>query len=485
MVVVQKRDKRVVPFDKDKIRSAVEKALFEVRGKEAQVAIAQEVANKVASAIENKEIVDIEEIQDLVEFALMQLDPLTAKAYILYRELRSQSRVTHPYNFLTPELISKYKHLPDPFPTEMGKIVYYRTYSRPVEAENRRERWWETVARVVEFSSWLEKEAISKVRSYTKQDEERLKEEAANIFDLMFNLKLFPAGRSLWTANTKASYQHPLSNFNCSFCTLDSFKKFSEIFSLLMLGTGAGLSVERQYVNKLPKVNTRIEVIHKHLQRVPKKERKEFTEIKQLSKNIMEITIGDSKAGWATALQYYFDIISLKQFFEIEFILLNYDNIRPAGERLKTFGGYASGEGAIKQMFDKINRLLQGRKEQENVLWYKMKPIDILDVATIIAENVISGGVRRSSLIVFCDPDEKEVIEAKNTLYKQNSDGQWQANDAIIHRMLSNNTIIYNDRPTKEQLKKQFELIRYSGEPSFGNMQEMRRRRADVQGGNP
>lgn len=465
MQKIVKRDGRQVEFKIDKIIKAVNKAAKDVYGFTDWV-YSQSVADKVVSILPYlEEIPTVEQIQDLVELELMKVDGKVAKSYILYRNERNKTRKQHPYVFVTPELISKYKHLPDPFPNELGKIVYYRTYSRPVESENRRERWWETVARVVEYSSFLEQEAIARKRPVTNHDIARLQKEAVDLFDAMFYLKLFPSGRSLWVANTTSSKTYPLSNFNCSFVTIDSFKKFSEIFSVLMLGTGVGLSVEKKYIKQLPKINTSIEVIHKDIKRVSKEDRKEYSEIKQMARNVIEIVVGDSKFGWSNALDYYFQIITQKQYKDIEFIIINYDNVRPAGERLKTFGGYASGEQAIKQMFDKINNLVISK--QDGDVWYKIKPIDALDIATIIAENVISGGVRRSSEIVFCDPDETEVIEAKNNLYIKNSEGQWVSNEDLIHRSLSNNTILYKEKPTKEQLSKQFQSMRYSGEPEI------------------
>lgn len=483
MTKVIKRDKREVNFDPSKIFTAIAKATIDVYGKNELEKTGQIVDDITRNIEENYETITVEEIQDLVELELMKFDGQVAKSYILYRNERKKNRKAYPYQFIKPETLSKYKHLPDPFPTELGKIVYYRTYSRPVESENRREYWWETVARVVEYSSFLEKEAISRKRPVTQQDIARLQDEADELFDAMFHLKLFPSGRSLWVANTVSSKTYPISNFNCSFVVIDDFKKFSEIFSVLMLGTGVGLSVEKKYINLLPSVNTKIEVIHKDIKRVDKKARKEYTELKQMAPNVMEIVVGDSKFGWSSALDFYFQILTQKQYKDIDFVLVNYDNVRPAGERLKTFGGYASGEQAIKQMFDKINKLITSKNNSGQ--WYKIKPIDALDIATIIAENVISGGVRRSSEIVFCDPDDKEVIEAKNNLYIKNQNNEWVANQDLIHRSLSNNTILYKEKPTKQQLKEHFKSMRFSGEPGFGNLQEMLRRRPDAQGGNP
>lgn len=249
-----------------------------------------------------------------------------------------------------------------------------------------------------------------------------------------------------------------------------------------MLGTGVGLSVERKYVEKLPKINTKIQLHSKTYEPVPKNMRTEHTQILALNGAAMEIVIGDSKSGWSEAIKHYFDIVSSKQYDDIKYLFINYNNVRPAGERLKTFGGFASGHMAIQQMFEKINKMFQRRSGGKQ--WYKLRPLDALDIATIIAENVVAGGTRRSAEIVFCDPDETEVLEAKANLYV-NEDGNWKANNEVIHRALSNNTVFYQERPERDTLHKQFETMRYSGEPAVANFAAMKARREDVQGGNP
>ncbi len=487
---VKKRNGQIVDFNGDKVFEAINKAANETEiGVDFE--LAREIADNIEDELEDVDFIpDVEYIQDLVEDALMCSDRRDiAKRYILFRNERNRLRNTSTYSkykYLSDNFLSKYKHKQDPFPTELGKFVYYRTYSRPIPEENRRERWWETVARVVEFSSTLEINAMKRQGLIINDIVlNRIKKEAEEMFDMIYNLKLFPSGRSLWVGGTKSSYEYPLSNFNCSFLTIDSLKKFSEMFFVLMLGTGVGLSVERKYVSKLPKINSNIEVIHKDYTPVPKNQRNEHTELTMKTPSVLELTIGDSKFGWSRAMELYLDIISSKQYQDIEFILINYDHVRPAGEILKTFGGRASGHIAIKTMFEKIHNIFQAKKQNNQLQWQIIKPIDCLDMATIIAENVISGGVRRSALIVFCDNDEKEVLEAKANLYYQDSNGNWMSNDKLLHRMLSNNTVFYYDKPTKEQLHNQFQLIKTSGEPSFGNMAEMLRRRPDAQGGNP
>lgn len=267
---------------------------------------------------------------------------------------------------------------------------------------------------------------------------------------------------------------------------MDDIKKFSELIFVLTLGTGAGISVERKYVNKLPKVNSKIDIIHKNYVPVAKRQRKEHTELIEKSRDVLEIVIGDSKFGWAKAVDMYFEIITSKQYADVDFVLLNYDNVRPAGERLKTFGGFASGHTALSMMFEKINNLIKAKVEkQSEVIWQSLKPVDCLDICTIIAENVVSGGTRRSAEIMFCDPDEKDVLDAKSNIYYQNDSGAWVTNKAIEHRTLSNNTVLYQKRPSKEELHNHFQKMILSGEPAIGNFEEMLRRRADVQGGNP
>lgn len=415
-----------------------------------------------------------------------------AKAYILYRKQKNdlryitKAKINNKYKYLDYDFLKAYINKDDPFPNQLGKVVFYRTYSRAIPEEGRRERWWETVARVVEYSSDLEVIATKReLGSISDKHLRQIKDDAREIFDLMWNLKLFPSGRTLFVGGTKSAYENPISNFNCSFVTIDKLDNFAEMFQVLMLGTGVGLSVESKYIARLPKINAGINIIHKDYDPVNSAARSEHTQLRELNHNTMEIIIGDSRYGWSTAIKYYFDIISQKNYSKIQTIILNYNNIRPAGEPLKTFGGTASGHIAIKTMFGKIcNMIKDEQKRQQNNIWIKLRSINALDIATIIAENVVSGGVRRSALIVFCDKSDKEVQQAKTELYQQVGD-KFLINEALLHRQLANITVLRYEEPSENELSEQFDLMRYSGEPAFGNMSEMLRRRPDAQGGNP
>lgn len=472
-------------FNKEKIEIAILKAMHDIN--EVNQRKAKEIADIIEESATDKISVEEIERQVVKQLYLANLDEV-ADSYSEYKAQRKLFRKTaHKENkFLSDSFLNQYKHDLNPFPTELGKFVYYRTYSRPIPEEHRRENWWETVLRVVEFNVDLQIEAMKRqgiqvTASITKE----LTQEAERIYELMYNLKLFPSGRSLWVGGTKSAAMYPLSNFNCSFVTINEFTKFSEIFFVLMLGTGVGLSVQKEYVSKLPKINSKIEIIHKDYVAVPKNTRKEHTELKQINSTALEIEIGDSKFGWSKAIDIYFEIITSKQYSDIDYVFINYNNVRPEGERLKTFGGYASGHGNIKTMFRKIDKIFKNKRNINQQIWQTVKSIDCLDIATIIAENVVSGGVRRSAEIVFCDSDDEEVLTAKSNLYFQDENGQWKSNDAILNRMLSNNTVLYTEKPSRQMLHEHFEKIKVSGEPAFGNFAEMKRRREDVQGGNP
>lgn len=483
---VRKRNGNIVEFDKSRISNAILKAMNDVND------INKSIANGIAEGIYlgGEDLLTVEEIERKVIKALFRTDlDIVADSYAEYKAQRKLIRETgqkREGKFLSDSFISQYKHKPDPFKTELGKFVYYRTYSRPIPEERRREGWWETVFRVVEFNMGLQIDAMQRQGLPISADlMAELKKEAERIYDLMYNLKLFPSGRTLWVGGSKSSYVYSLSNFNCSFVTIDEFKKFTEIFFVLMLGTGVGLSVQKEYTKRLPKVNSEIILVHKSYDGVPKSIRKEYTELKLINNNTIEIEIGDSKFGWAKAIDFYFEILTSRQYSGITQVFMNYNNVRPAGERLKTFGGYASGHRNIKTMFEKIHKLFEKKNIINKQKWQTVESIDCLDIATIIAENVVSGGVRRSAEIVFCDPEDTEVLKAKENLYYQDEQGQWQSNGDILNRMLSNNTVIYKDKPSREALHEHFTKIQLSGEPAFANFKEMQRRRDDVQGGNP
>ena len=114
----------------------------------------------------------------------------------------------------------------------------------------------------------------------------------------------------------------------------------------------------------------------------------------------------------------------------------------------------------------------------------KLKPIDAMDIAGVLAEGIVVGGTRRSALMCLFDADDKEVMESKSRLYIQEN-GEWKANSEILHRMMSNNSVAYYKKPSFEELQKRFETIKLSAEGNFYNLEAARKRKPNAKGSNP
>lgn len=472
MAQILKRTGEIVEFRSEKIVNAIIKAMNETKDG-ANVELAQSIANDIRNIVtSSNRATTVEVIQDMVEDKLMDSTRKdVAKRYILYRYERDKSRDARKRRdgrVLTDEFISNYKHKESPM-KQLGNFVYYRTYSRWLSEERRREYWWETVRRAVEYNCSLVPTT---------------KDEAERLYDNIFNLKQFLSGRTFWVGGTPVAEHYPMANFNCAFQVIDSFKAYRDLFYLLMIGSGVGVRVLKEDVARLPKIRTDFEIVHEDFTPIDIKVREDNTSLEFLYNNTVKIIVGDSKEGWVQSLGYFFDIIHSNEYRNIKTIIINYDNVRPKGEQLKTFGGTASGHSSLKNMFLKIDKVLKKRSTIEDRVRVKLKPIDCLDVANIIGENVVVGGVRRTAEIVLIDPDDKECIEAKNKLYKQ-IDGQWIVDKDIIHRQMSNNSIYYKEKPSREMLHWQIQQMRYSGEPGWVNETAGKKRRDNMNGVNP
>jgi len=469
---VVKRDGSIVDFLVIKINRAIEKAMQETtQGIDAE--LSQSIGVKIESVVASRETaITVDEIQDLVENLLMESPRKdVAKRYIIYRNEKDKTRIirkNEPHRLLNDEFMSQYKHINSPM-NQLGEFVYYRTYSRWLSEENRREYWWETVRRAVEYNCSLVQTSQA---------------EAEELFDNIFYLRQFLSGRTFWVGGTSVAKNYPMANYNCSFQIIDSFDAFKDIFYLLMIGSGVGVRILKSDVVQIPKLRTDFEVVHKDYSPLPKHEREDNTSLEFFYNNTVKITIGDSKEGWVQSLDFFLKLIHTNEYRNIKTIIIDYDHVRPKGEKLKTFGGTASGHTSLKNMFYKIDRVIKklGLYYESKIV--KLRPIDCLDIANIIGENVVVGGVRRTAEIVLVDADDKESIEAKSNLYYK-EEGQWVVNEEILHRQMSNNSIYYTEKPSREQIKWQLERMRYSGEPGWVNETAGAKRRPNFNGVNP
>ncbi|MCT4593329.1 MAG: ribonucleoside-triphosphate reductase, adenosylcobalamin-dependent [Anaeromicrobium sp.] len=471
MIKVVKRNGKIVDFDSTKIINAIERAMYETKD-----GVDNHLSKKISILIKEKlsnenNAVHVEIIQDVVEDLLMTSDRRdVAKAYIIYRNEHNKRRKKRGSGkrLLSDEFISEYKHKPSPM-KQLGNFVYYRTYSRWLKEDRRREYWWETVRRAVEYNCSLVPTT---------------KEEAQRLFHNIYNLRQFLSGRTFWVGNTPVAKNYPMANYNCSFLVIEGFESFKDLFYLLMVGSGVGVRVLKSDVETLPKIRTDYELIHKDYMPIGKNEREDSTSLEFFHNNTVKITVGDSKEGWTQSLDFFFKLLYSNEYRNVKTIIVDYDHVRPKGEKLKTFGGTASGHSSLKNMFFKIDKIMKKRGSRDDSKKVKLHPVDCLDIANIIGENVVVGGVRRTAEMVLIDADDKECIDAKSDLYKQ-IDGQWIVDKNIIHRQMSNNSIYYREKPTREKLHWQMERMRYSGEPGWINEEAGLKRRPNMNGVNP
>lgn len=418
---------------------------------------------------------------------------------------------------LSDNFLNKYDDFPKHM-SEIGTFVFLRTYSRFLPDKNRRETYKEVVRRACEYNVEL------LIKHYTQLkytiDLKELEDEAELLFDNMFNLKQFLSGRTMWIGGTKSSYTSPSSNFNCSYLSITKWDDMCDLFYMLMVGTGTGFGCSKKYTDQLPPIKTTIKLIHSEYKPVDKKERLEKTELRLLPNNYAKIYIGDSKEGWVESLRVFFNILTNEEYKNIHTVKISYNSIRGSGERLNTFGGQASGYEPLKELFIGIENVLKNKIDEDleeikiNRYGYgKVRPIHILDIANLIGSIVVVGGVRRTSEIALFDQNDYEIMFAKfgiNGVWSEEHLKQYNIIEQNIkdsgivppkclkyvqkignmrpninHRRMSNNSIIFDKKPSKEFLDLVFNIMRLDGEPGFCNYEEMCRRRPNVKGLNP
>jgi len=470
--MVVKRDGMRVEFNGAKIQTAIENAMLETTQGVDQL-LAADIVRQVGEQVERSPgEVNVEDIQDLVEDFLMENGcRAAAKKFIIYRYERDKTRDARKRRdgrLLSEEFVGRYKHLPSPM-NQLGSFVYYRTYSRFDPDEHRREYWWETVRRAVEYNCSLVPTS---------------KAEAEQLYKNIFELKQFLSGRTFWVGSTDVSKHYPMANFNCAFQVIDSFAAYRDIFYLLMVGSGVGVRVLKSDIEKLPPIRTDIEVFHESYTPILRSLRQDSTSVEFTHGDTVKITIGDSKEGWVQSLDYFLRVFWSAEYRKIRRVILNYDHVRPKGDRLRTFGGTASGHQSMKNMFSKIVRVFEKAATRQAAETIRLCPIDCLDLANIVGENVVVGGVRRTAEICLVDQDDEDCIGAKSELYKK-VDEQWVIDPELSHRMMSNNSIYYSHKPTREALSRHIQQVRYSGEPGWVNEEAGKKRRPNFQGVNP
>lgn len=446
---VIKRDGTKESYNSNKIEKAVEKAMFatykymEPKMLSEPFAVSLYVWDVIKDV---KEPVSIKQLENIIFRKLTDDDYSDAAVnYIEYKTKRDMARSKHK---LTQDFLDKYPDYPDCM-DELAKFVYIRTYSRWLPDKNRRETWKETCAR-----------AINGNCSYLPTEDG----EPEKLFDNMFNLRQRISGRMLWMGGTEALDKTPLAAYNCSGIVIDNINAFHELFYLLMVGTGVGCRVLKEDIAKLPQFDTAKKLYHVKTP-VPQGTTLERTKVSNYGNSII-ITVGDSKEGWCEALTAYLNTMADNT---TKSISIDYSYIRPKGAPLKTFGGYASGYTSLKEMFEKLHKIII--KESTDG---KLRPLNVADMCNIVGQNVVAGGTRRTAELILFSPDDEEMLHAKENLDPEH-----------YFRYMSNNSMYLEDKPSREELAKIMKSIKETGEPAFINVEAAKNRRPDFEICNP
>jgi ribonucleoside-diphosphate reductase alpha chain len=296
------------------------------------------------------------------------------------------------------------------FPTDYQSFIHTSRYARWLDDEGRRETWPETVSRYI-------KNIVAPVLDFDRTGGHPYDD----IEQAILGLEVMPSMRALMTAG-KAADRDNTCIYNCSYLPIDDPKSFDEAMFILLCGTGVGFSVERQFIKKLP-------------------------EVPELYDSETTIVVKDSKEGWAKSFR---QLLALLWAGEIP--KWDVSRVRPAGARLKVFGGRASGPAPLVDLFNFcINtfKKAQGRK---------LSSLECHDIMCKIGEVIVMGGVRRSAMISLSNLSDDRMRHAKF--------GSWWDNDP--QRALSNNSVAYTEKPDSLSFMREWMSLAESGSGERG-----------------
>ena len=398
---IRRRTGEVVPFELDRVARAIFKA-FEVSGEgneeESRIVAGRVFRNLLKLQTElvsthkgAKFLPTVEIVQDFVEKELMKKGfTNTAKKYILYRSKRSELRAAFgPVSEsvkLAVEESSKY------FSSPYSEYIFYQFYSRWVPELGRRETWIETIDRYMAYM----KENLGEKLS-TKEYEE--------VRQAILNQDICPSMRLLWSAG-KACRQSNVWAYNCSYVAPTCAQDLGEIMYISMCGAGLGFAVEWENVQQFPQIK------------------------KQIKEKASTHVVIDSKEGWANAF-----VLGLNAWFDGKDVKFDYGMVRPAGARLETAGGRASGPQPLMDLMEFARRKILAKQGR------RLSNLDMHDIICQIGMIVVAGGVRRSALISLSELEDNEMRDAKK--------GQFYLTEG--QRSMANNSAVYNSKPSAEE----------------------------------
>jgi ribonucleoside-triphosphate reductase len=344
-------------------------------------------------------------------------------------------------------------------PSTRAEVITRRTYNRPTDDTGKNfESWQETVARVIDHQAWLWERAV---------DRELNDREYAELYDLeqlMLDRKVLMSGRTLWLGGTDVAKTREASQFNCSFTCVETVYDVVDVLWLLLQGCGVGF---KPVVGTLNGFSNRIKNIKTiRSTRTAKGGSEHNVETWNPHTKTWTIQVGDSAEAWAKSVG---KLLAGK--YPADTLVLDFSQLRPAGERLKGYGWISSGDEAISVAYSAIANILNGRADS------LLTRMDILDIINWLGTILSSRRSAEIALFEYDQPEWEEFAVAKKDWWLYGN----------VHRQQSNNSLIFRKKPTWEELGKIFDLMLDAGgsEPGFINAVEATRRAPWFAGANP
>lgn len=341
-----------------------------------------------------------------------------------------------------------------------AQIITRRTYNRPTSDDGQQfETWQQTVGRVIDHQEWLWIRAAG--------GRELTDLEYAELYDLerlMLERKVSMSGRTLWLGGTDVAKKREASQFNCSFTEVETVYDVVDILWLLLQGCGVGFKPIVGTLNGFSKQIKNIQVVRSV--RTDKGGNQENSETWDEDSSTWTIKIGDSAEAWAKSIG---KLLAGK--YPANTLVLDFSELRPAGERLKGYGWISSGDRAIAKAYVAIANILNGRADS------LLSRMDILDIVNWLGTILSSRRSAEIALFEYGQPEWEEFAVAKKDFWLYDRE----------HRTQSNNSLVFNAKPSKDDLTHIFALMQEAGgsEPGFINAVEARRRAPWFKGCNP
>jgi len=340
-----------------------------------------------------------------------------------------------------------------------AQVITRRTYNRPISDDGKQfETWQETVARVIDHQEWLWQRAAKR---------ELTDVEYAELYDLeqlMLDRKVAMSGRTLWLGGTDVAKTREASQFNCSFTHVETVYDVVDCLWLLLQGCGVGFKPIVGTLNGFSKPIKNIRVVRST--RTAKGGLEHNVETFDQETKTWTIQVGDSAEAWAKSIG---KLIAGK--YAADTLVLDFSQLRPAGERLKGYGWISSGDTAISTAYVAIANILNGRADS------LLTRMDILDIVNHLGTILSSRRSAEIALFDYGQPEWEEFAVAKKDWWLYNNS----------HRQQSNNSLVFKEKPLKADLQKIFDLMLEAGgsEPGFINEVEALRRAPWFKGANP